>query len=85
MAQMLTGQQYAPGGCTDRCTRIVLFKNHATSCEGVNIGRLNFLLSIYPQFPVSEVICKDIDDIGMAAGIITRAINPILTPIQRNT
>ena len=66
MPTVLSGQQHAPGRCTDRRPGVKLGHAQTFFGQGVNRGRLDNLLPVAAQFLIAQVIGQENDHIGFA-------------------
>ena len=75
MSRMQPGHQRTPRRGTHRAARIMLGELHTGLGNPVDIGRLEFLLTITTQVAVSEIVSQDVDNIraGEYSSIPVRA------------
>jgi hypothetical protein len=66
---MLARHQHAPRGGTNGVTAVVLRKPHAFGRQAIQVGRLDFLLTVAPQFGIAQIVRQDVNDVrGLLGG-----------------
>ena len=66
VARVFARHQHAPRRRAHRATRVKLRETHPFRREAVEIRRANLRLAVGPQFPVTEVVGEDENDVGLA-------------------
>ena len=66
VARVFARHQHAPRRRAHRATRIKLRETHPFRREAIEIRRVNLRLAVGPQFPVTEVVGEDENDVGLA-------------------
>ena len=69
---MQTGHQHRSRGSTNGAAGIMLGEQHASFGECINIGSLEFCLSIAAQVTVTKIIGQDVNNIRLLA-LLSRA------------
>ena len=64
VSQMLAGEENTAGGGADGSAGVMVAEANAFLGQLVNVGGLDFGLTVGSEFAVSEVIGEDEDDIG---------------------
>ena len=66
VARVFARHQHAPRRRAHRATRVKLRETHPFRSEAIEIRRANLRLAVGPQFPVTEVVGEDENDVGLA-------------------